>query len=143
MDDFVTALEAFRWIRPFWLSAIPLIGLLWWIIRRRDRLQQMPSDMQLAPHLLQALTVNRTARRGIRPVDLVALALVLAALTAAGPTWQRIPNPFFAETAPLVVVMEVSNTMLANDVLPSRLERARLKVLDLMDLRAGGRTGRP
>ena len=140
MDDFVTALEAFRWIRPLWLSAIPLIGLLWWIIRRRDRLQQMPSDMQLAPHLLQALTVNRTARRGIRPVDLVALALVFAALTAAGPAWQRIPNPFFAETAPLVVVMEVSDTMLANDVLPSRLERARLKVLDLMDLRAGGRT---
>jgi Ca-activated chloride channel family protein len=76
----------------------------------------------------------------VRPVDLVALGLVLATLTAAGPTWQRIPNPFFAETAPLVVALEVSDTMLANDVLPTRLERARLKVLDLMDLRAGGRT---
>ena len=140
MDSLAAALETFHWIRPLWLLTIALIGLLWWIIRRRDRLQQMPGDMQLAPHLLNALTVNQAARRGVRPVDLVALGLVLAALTAAGPTWQRIPNPFFAETAPLVVAMEVSDTMLANDVLPTRLERARLKVLDLMNLRTGGRT---
>lgn len=140
MNDFSAFVEAFRWIRPLWLLAIPLTVALWWLIRRRDRLQQMPWTMQLAPHLLEALKVNSAARRGVRPVDLVALGLIFAALAAAGPAWQRVPNPFFAETAPLVVAMEVSDTMLANDVLPSRLERARLKVLDLMSLRAGGRT---
>lgn len=140
MDDVATFLEAFRWIRPLWLLAIPLVAALWWLIRRRDRLQQMSWALRLAPHLLEALTVNRAARRGVRPVDLVALGMIFATLAAAGPAWQRVPNPFFAETAPLVVAMEVSDTMLANDVLPSRLERARLKVLDLMNMRAGGRT---
>ena len=140
MDSLNAALEAFHLIRPLWLIAVPLIGLLWWIIRRRDRLQQVPANMQLAPHLLAALTVNRSTRRGVRPVDLVALGLLLATLAAAGPAWQRIPNPFFAESAPLVVAIEVSETMLANDVLPTRLDRARLKVLDLMEQRAGGRT---
>jgi len=140
MDSLSAALEAFHLIRPLWLVAVPLIGLLWWIIRRRDRLQQVPANMQLAPHLLAALTVNRSIRRGVRPVDLVALGLLLATLAAAGPAWQRIANPFFAESAPLVVAIEVSETMLANDVLPTRLDRARLKVLDLMEQRAGGRT---
>jgi Ca-activated chloride channel family protein len=140
MDNILAAVDAFHWIRPMWLTAVPLIGMLWWLIRRRDRLQQVTEGLRLAPHLLTALTVNQAARRGVRPVDLVVIGLALAALSAAGPTWQRIPNPFFAETAPLVVAMEVSDTMLANDVLPTRLERARLKVLDLMDLRTGGRT---
>lgn len=140
MDNLLATLQAFHWIRPLWLLAVPFVVLLWWIIRRRERLQRVAGGMQLAPHLLKALTVNSATRRGLRPVDLVALGLVLAALTAAGPAWQRIPNPFFAETAPLVVALEVSETMLANDLLPTRLERARLKVLDLMELRAGGRT---
>lgn len=119
---------------------MPLVVLLWWLVRRHERLSDAPWTTRLAPHLLTALTVNRDARGGIRPVDAVAVSLVLGCLAAAGPTWQRVPNPFVADTAPLVVALEVSATMQANDVLPTRLERAKLKVLELIRRRAGGRT---
>jgi Ca-activated chloride channel family protein len=140
MDDLLNLLQAFHFLRPWWLLSIALICLLWWIVRRRDRLQPSSWAMQLAPHLRGAMTVNQTSRSGLRPVDLIASGLILAALATAGPAWQRIPNPFFAETAPLIVILENTPTMQANDVLPTRLERAKVKIWDLMQLRAGGRT---
>jgi Ca-activated chloride channel family protein len=50
------------------------------------------------------------------------------------------PSPWFAETAPLVIAMEVSDSMRSNDLQPTRLDRARFKVLDLVAQRTGSRT---
>ena len=138
--DLGGAIDAFHWIRPGWLAAIPAFALIWWLVRRRDRGKHVANPLALPPHLLDVLTVNRTAARGVRSIDLIILTFMVAALAAAGPTWQRIPNPFFSETAPLIVAVELTDTMRANDVSPTRLERAKLKLLDLMGLRTGGRT---
>ena len=51
------------------------------------------------------------------------------------------PNPFVSETAPLVIALAVTDTMLASDIQPTRLERAKMKILDLINARAGARTG--
>ena len=66
--------------------------------------------------------------------------IVLICLALAGPTWQREPAPFADDTAALVIVVEVTPTMLAQDVQPSRLERAALKIHDLLALRRGSVT---
>ena len=44
------------------------------------------------------------------------------------------------DTAPLVIAIDLSQTMDAIDIAPSRLERVKLKVRDLLALRAGART---
>jgi len=95
----------------------------------------------IAAHLRSALLLNRPLAGRVRAVDLVVGGLLCAAVAAAGPAWQRLPNPFLAETAPLVVALQLSASMQATDVQPSRLERARQKILDLVALRAGARTG--
>lgn len=132
-------LELFHFLRPLWLLAAPLIVLVWWLIRRRES-QGSPAATLVAPHLRDALTVNRAQKGGFRAVDGVCIAMTAAALAAAGPTWSKQPSPWFAETAPLVIAIEVSDSMRANDLQPTRLDRARFKILDLIGQRTGSST---
>ena len=126
-------------LRPLWLFGIPLTALAWWLVRRRDAAASPIADF-IAPHLRDALTINRRARSRFVAVDGVAIALIALSIVAAGPGAGKQRAPWFEETAPLVLAIEVSDSMLATDVQPSRLERARLKALDLLDARTGART---
>jgi Ca-activated chloride channel family protein len=135
----MSGLELFHFLRPEWLAALPLIVLTWWIVRKRAAGQTSVGEL-VAPHLRDALTVNKDSRGGPIPVDGVAVAALALTLAAAGPTWSKQPSPWFAETAPLVVAIEVTDSMRANDLLPTRLDRARFKILDLISARTGSRT---
>jgi Ca-activated chloride channel family protein len=132
-------IDALHFIRPLWLIALPIIGLTWWLVRRRDASQAKVGNF-VAPHLREALTVNRDARRGLRAVDGVTAALLVATIASAGPTWSKQASPWFTETAPLIVAIEVSDSMRSNDFQPTRLDRARFKVMDLVAERTGSRT---
>ena len=132
-------IESLHFLRPFWLLTLPAVAIAWWLIRRRDATRAELGDI-IAPHLQQALTMNRGARGGVRAVDHVALVLVFVIFAAAGPAWTKQASPWFEETAPLVIAIEVSDSMRSNDLLPSRLDRARFKILDLLDERTGART---
>ena len=122
-----------------WLVALPIIGLVWWLVKKHESQKSEVAPI-VAPHLRDALTINRERKRTFRPVDGIGIALTAAALAAAGPTWSKQPSPWFAETAPLVVAIEVSDSMRANDLQPTRLDRARFKVLDLIEQRTGSNT---
>jgi len=132
-------MEALHFLRPLWLLAIPAIAVAWWLVRRRQAGEPELGDF-LAAHLREALTMNRDAGSGFRAVDGVALGMLALAVAAAGPSWSKQVSPWFEETAPLVVAMEVSDSMRSNDLLPTRLDRARFKVLDLVNARTGART---
>jgi Ca-activated chloride channel family protein len=135
----MTALEQFHFLRPLWLLALPLLSWIWWLVRRRSMSGGRLNTL-IAPHLLDALTVNRNARHWFRPIDGLAMALIAASLAAAGPTWSKQASPWFSETATLVIALEVSDSMRSNDLQPTRLERARFKILDLIARRTGART---
>ena len=94
----------------------------------------------IAPHLLEHLRVDAADRFRVRPIHLTSLAMLLGTLAVAGPTWDRELSPFAEDTAPLVIVLDVSQSMNAVDVQPTRLERAKQKVRDLLELRPGART---
>ncbi|MBL8659748.1 MAG: VWA domain-containing protein [Rhodospirillales bacterium] len=66
---------------------------------------------------------------------------MLMAIAAAGPAWRPAPSPFVTEAAPVVVALDLSQSMARGDIQPSRLERAKQKIHDLIALRAGGRVG--
>jgi Ca-activated chloride channel family protein len=135
----MSGFELFHFLRPLWLLTLPLLGGTWWLVRRSESENAQTTGL-VAPHLRDALTVNRSSRSGLRPVDGVAIALLTLALAAAGPTWSKRPSPWLSETAPLVIAIEVSDSMRSNDLQPTRLDRARFKVLDLIARRTGSRT---
>ncbi len=61
-------------------------------------------------------------------------------IALAGPSWERLPEPVFEKESALVIAMDLSYSMYADDIKPSRLERARFKISDLLDLRQEGQT---
>ncbi len=117
---------------------LPAVAWDWWQNRRPVTLHAPPAE-GVAPHLRQALTVGETRSRRILPIDSVATVLVLAVLGAAGPIWTRQVDPFLAQSGPLVVVLKVTPSMTTLDVASTRLDRAKFKVRELLDLRAGAR----
>jgi Ca-activated chloride channel family protein len=132
-------IEDFHFLRPLWLLTIPAALLLILIVTRRADVRRRWRKT-IAAHLLDHLVVEpRTALR-LRPVHGTALLLALGGLAAAGPTWQHERPPFVEDTAPLAIALDLSPTMDAVDVAPTRLERAKLKIRDLLALRAGART---
>lgn len=132
-------MEALHFLRPVWLLGIPLwLGLLM-LIRHRGRASsswERVCDPQLAPHVIEG---EAAARPGLYRLT-AALAGVLALVALAGPVWRELPQPVFRGGAALVVALDVSASMKAADIEPSRLVRARHKIRDLLGRRVDGRT---
>jgi Ca-activated chloride channel homolog len=134
------AAVSLHFLRPWWLAALIPAVLLVALILHRERAEAKWGGT-IAPHLLKHLVVTPKGRRRIRPVWLVAAGLALAILALAGPAWRRELPPFVEDKAPLMIALDVSASMGQTDVAPSRLERAKQKVRDLLAARAGARTG--
>lgn len=132
-------LDAFHFLRPWWLLlALVWLPLLFWRMRaaRRGGALSRLADAELLPHLLVR------AERAQRWPWLVAVAAgTLATLALAGPTWQRLSQPLYRGDAAQVVVVSLSQRMLARDVQPDRMQRVRYKVHDLLHANASGRNG--
>ena len=126
-------------LRPWWLlSLLPLLAAWLWLWRRHDPVARMQRVVD--PHLLPYLLVGEGRSRGLKPIHLLGLVWLLGALALAGPSWRAAPSPFPQDPG-LVIVLKAGNSMQAKDVQPSRLERARHKLRDLLALRRGDATG--
>ncbi len=135
----IDALTEFHFIRTAWLLLLIPIAFLWWVIRPKTKgPRDLPSG--IAPHLAKALQLGAEDQKRVYPADIVMLIAVLLTLAAAGPTWSRAPNPLVADTAPLVIALKVTDSMDSTDLSPSRLERAKYKISDMINLRSGART---
>lgn len=129
----------FHFLRPLWfLAAIPALLFFFNLVRRRQQIGNWATvcDAALLPYLLEhkAGTVNRW------PLTLGSIGVFLSILALAGPTWERLPSPVFRNDAALVIALDLSTSMDAADIKPSRLIRARYKITDLLKQRKDGQT---
>jgi len=129
----------FHWLRPEWLYAIPLLLVLA-VLLARGKLGsgnwQSVIDPALMPYVLSRDPGRGTDHRWW----LMGLGGVIAITALAGPAWNRIEQPVFRAEQALVVALDLSRSMDAQDVAPSRLQRAKLKILDMLDRRQSGQT---
>ena len=84
-------------------------------------------------------TVNRT-RRLVR-FGLLLLGLALAIISLAQPRWGYTFEDVKRKGLDLLVAVDTSRSMLSNDVQPSRLDRVKLAIQDLIDQLQGDRVG--
>lgn len=129
----------FHWIRPEWLLALPLVALLALLLARR---QLAPGRWQrIVDPALQPYVLSRTASRTSRSRWWLFLPCgVLASVALAGPSWNRLEQPVFRTEEAIVIALDLSRSMDAADLAPSRLTRARLKILELLERRKSGQT---
>lgn len=131
--------ELFRFLRPQWFLALfPLALLLWLLFFRKQgsRGWEAVCDEQLLPHIL----IRKPGRARRASLALTALGGLLAVAALAGPAWEKLPQPVFTAGDALVIALDLTRSMDAGDVSPSRLERARFKIRDLMEKRSEGQT---
>ncbi|WKJ90743.1 VWA domain-containing protein [Methylomonas montana] len=129
----------FHFLRPWWLLALlPAALLLAALIRHRQGRGNWSEvcDAELLPFILQdkPLQQSRTHLFG------AGLAALLTIVALAGPTWQRLPSPAFRNDAALVIALDLSKSMDAADIKPSRIAKARYKIADLLKQRKDGQT---
>jgi Ca-activated chloride channel homolog len=132
-------LSDLHFLRPAWLLLAlfaAFLPLLW----RRGRDLQRRLRGQIAEHLLAHLLVTPEDHQRLRPVHGLCALLMLGALAAAGPTWEQDRPDFLENRAPLIVAVDLSPSMDASDVQPTRLEAVKHKLHDLIQRRAGART---
>ena len=132
-------LANFHWLRPDWLWALPLIGLTTYALARRQLAPgswQSIIDPALAPYILSRAQIKGLSYRWW----LILIGGVLAVTALAGPSWNRVEQPVFRSEQAIVIALDLSRSMDAQDLTPSRLTRARLKILDILEARQSGQT---
>lgn len=129
-------LDSLHLLRPHWLwalLALPALWALWRMRQRNDNVWKGVVDAHLLPHLLE---YGGGAVRGA--VWMGALGYAIAILALAGPSWRQGEQPLWQSHSPLVIALDLSSSIAASDLPPSRLLQARAKLATLLRERAGG-----
>lgn len=129
----------FHFLRPWWLLlllAVPLLLVL------QNRFAQRTNNWHkvIEQPLFDALVGPNTSTIIRITTITTPIALICAALALAGPTYEKLPQPLETKDDPLVIVLDLSMSMTSEDLKPSRVERAKFKITDILRRREEGIT---
>lgn len=127
---------------PIWLAMTPLIilviaGLITFGLRRRDALLSQFA----AERLLNQLTEKASLQRTLIKAGFILLAFALIGISLARPQYGVDFIERKARGLDIVFVLDSSRSMLATDLRPTRLERAKLAIIDLVEKLESDRIG--
>ncbi|MBI5868747.1 MAG: VWA domain-containing protein [candidate division Zixibacteria bacterium] len=124
-----------------WLWALVLVplvaALLWYAARLRGRLARRFADSAAWSNLTQRIWSTARRWRSI----LLLLSLALSILAVARPQWGARAVMLKRRGLDIVVALDVSKSMLATDIKPDRLTRAKREISGVLDRLAGDRIG--
>ena len=129
----------FAHIEVLWL--LPLVGVFvvaYWIYTRHKRRQLAEFG---DPELMETLMPNASRVRPTVKFSIVMVALALLILAAARPQWGQSEHTEKRQGIEAIVALDISNSMLAEDVAPNRLERAKQMLSKLMDNMVNDKVG--
>ena len=135
----------FHFIRPLWLLAILIVFFALHLLKKY-RLSQSGWQQFLPRHLATTLLEgdnNNGQVKTNKPRSLVIPLLIglLTIIALAGPTWNKLPQPVYQTERGSVLIMDMSYSMYATDLMPNRLTRARYKAIDLLEQLTDGDVG--
>lgn len=132
-------IDNFHFLRPYWLlGLIPALVFVFslWRVNSVVTAWDRAIDKALLPFLLDR-SKNASQRT---PLLLLLLAWVLSSVALAGPVWEQLPQPVQKKEDALVIVLDLSLSMFAPDHVPNRLDLAKRKLRDILNLRQEGQT---
>ena len=122
----------FHFIRPeiLWLL-IPIALLVFHMNTRAKRTSAWQNV--ISPHLLEFLFVSGNRKQSRLPIWISAMLASLIVIAASGPSYRQKAVPVFETENAQVILMDLSLSMDATDIKPSRLDRAKFKLLDILE----------
>ncbi|NND00223.1 MAG: hypothetical protein HKN85_08580, partial [Gammaproteobacteria bacterium] len=120
-------ISLFHFLRPLWLAMLPVAALCWHFGRTKFKASSWESYLPKATVLALRVGTSESSRRWQWWMLASLLVLVIA---AAGPTWSKQEVPIVKNQNALVVILDLSPSMLAEDLKPDRLTRAKYKLID-------------
>jgi len=143
IESLTKIIDTFHFLRPWWflglLPVVAVIGFYTWRKRNAGNWEAIINP-ELLPFLLQG-SGGKRALNGPWLVAFMISAWIFCCLSLAGPAWQQLPQPVHKQDSALVVVLDLSPSMLAEDISPNRLVRARYKLIDILTRRTEGVVG--
>ena len=124
-------LSQFHFLRPAWLLLLfPALLLFFLLLKRRLNAGHWAGviDEHLLPHVLDRSLQSHNGRS----LWLILSAWLLASLALAGPSWEKVAAPASKNQDALVILLDMSLSMGAQDVKPDRATRAIQKVTDIL-----------
>ena len=120
------------------LAVIPLAGLfLFWAHKRRQSALNRLGDLELINRL--SISINRRGRQWRNILWLILLSMLLIAMSR--PQWGSELQVVEQQGVEIMVALDISLSMLAEDIKPNRLSRAKLEIADLMSRLDGDEIG--
>ena len=142
-ENLIELSNNFHFLRPWWFAGLlpvaAVVAFYSWRKRSAGSWENIINP-ELLPFLMQG-SESKKALNSTWLLSIVILAWIICCLSLAGPTWQQLPQPVHKQDAALVVVFDLSPSMLAEDISPSRLVRARYKLIDILTRRTEGVAG--
>ncbi|MBF0188187.1 MAG: VWA domain-containing protein [Magnetococcales bacterium] len=134
-------MESFHFLRPHWLWCLIPLALILWSQRRQIRSASAWHTL-CDRHLLPALMLKKSQKSSrwatvFNHRTLTALLGVVSILALAGPSWTQTPQPLYRAQSMKIIALDLSRSMLAEDLAPTRLVRAKQKVRDLLQRWSG------
>ena len=124
------------------LTLVPLLGAgLWWAVIQRRRALLRFAQARLLASLVPALSPGLDDRRQLWRAGLLLGVVSLLLLALAGPQWGLSWETLERRGVDIVIALDTSRSMLAQDIKPNRLERAKLAIEELTRQLRGDRLG--
>ena len=114
----------------WWLITIPVFVIAYIIITKRKQRQLMEFG---DPELMAQLMPDASKSRPIVKFTLLMVALVLLIVAAARPQYGQQEKTVKRQGIEVMVALDISNSMLAEDVAPNRLDRAKQMLSKMID----------
>jgi Ca-activated chloride channel family protein len=126
-----------RWL---WLAVLAPVSLV--LLQRYSAQVRSKQLAQLAsPQFLDRLTRSHSPTRSVIKQVMLVLAVAGIGLAMARPQWGEQTDIGHALGQDILFLLDCSRSMLASDVAPSRLQRAKLAILDFVQHHSRGRVG--
>ncbi len=130
-----------RFADPEYLYALLIVPVLifFWIGSNRSRATALKRFG--SPELMEKIGMGLSRQRRIFKRSLILIGLILAVLALAHPQWGARVTRIEQKGLDIVIAMDTSKSMLAQDIKPNRLEKAKYELSKLIDLLQGDRLG--
>ena len=114
----------------WWLLTIPVFVVVYIIATRRKRRQLIEFG---DPELMAQLMPDASKSRPIVKFSLIMVALTLLIIATARPQYGQQEKTVKRQGIEVMVALDISNSMLAEDVVPNRLDRAKQMLSKMID----------